>query len=166
MTVSGGVLYIPSGDGYLYLLNSETGELILKKAFGTGLWTQITIGADASDNMKVFVQTGGQSIASWGPTGIPGALIALGLPDETAISNELVVAAPADPAAPAAPADPAAPGEERIVEVEVEKIVETETIKTQTIISPLSYLMIIISFIILVISATLFVTSGNWKFGS
>ena len=44
--------------------------------------------------------------------------------------------------------------------------VKSETIKTHTIISPLSYLMIIISFIILVISATLFVTSGNWKFGS
>jgi len=60
----------------------------------------------------------------------------------------------------------------QIVEVEEarkiiveQKIVETETIKTQAIISPLSYLMIIISFIILVISATLFVTSGNWKFG-
>ena len=166
LTVSGGVLYIPSGDGYLYLLNSETGELISKKAFGTGLWTQITIGADASDNMKVFVQTGGQSIASWGPTGIPGALIALGLPDETAIAGEPVAVAPAAPGAPAAPV------EERIVEVEEarkiiveQKIVETETIKTQAIISPLSYLMIIISFIILVISATLFVTSGNWKFG-
>ena len=109
--------------------------------------------------MKVFVQTGGQSIASWGPTGIPGALIALGLPDEMPIAREPVAAAPVDPAAPAA----APVVEERVVEVE--KIIETETIKTQAIVSPLSYLMIIVSFIILVISATLFVTSGNWKFG-
>ena len=66
LTVSGGVLYIPSGDGFLYMVNSDNGELIGTKAFGTGLWTQITIGADASDNMKVFIQTGGQTITSWG----------------------------------------------------------------------------------------------------
>ena len=105
--------------------------------------------------MKVFVQTGGMSIASWGQTGIPGAMIALGLGDESSvvISDEVVVA-PAEPAAPAAPG--------QVQEV----VTEIETIRTETVISPLSYLMIIISFIILAISATMFITSGNWKFGA
>ena len=151
LTVSGGIVYVPSGDGWLYLLNSETGEVISKRSFGIGLWTQATIGADSLDNMKVFVNTGGMSIASWGQTGIPGAMIALGLGDESnvVISEEVV-----DPGEPAAPA--------QVQEV----VTEIETIRTETIISPISYLMIIISFIILAISATMFITSGNWKLGS
>ena len=155
LTVSGGIVYVPSGDGWLYLLNSETGEVLSKRSFGIGLWTQATIGADSQGDMKVFVQTGGMSIASWGQTGIPGAMIALGLGDESSvvISDEVVVA-PADPAAPAAPG--------QVQEV----VTEIETIRTETVISPLSYLMIIISFIILAISATMFITSGNWKFGA
>ena len=157
LTVSGGIVYVPSGDGWLYLLNSETGEVLSKRSFGIGLWTQATIGADSQGDMKVFVQTGGMSIASWGQTGIPGAMIALGLGDQSAdvISQEVVVA-------PADPGQPAAPGQVQ----EVEVVTEIETIKTETIISPISYLMIIISFIILVISATMFITSGNWKFGA
>ena len=155
LTVSGGIVYVPSGDGWLYLLNSETGEVISKRSFGIGLWTQATIGADSLDNMKVFVNTGGMSIASWGQTGIPGAMIALGLGDESnVVISEEVVVAPADPGEPAAPA--------QVQEV----VTEIETIRTETIISPISYLMIIISFIILAISATMFITSGNWKLGS
>ena len=155
LTVSGGVVYVPSGDGWLYLLNSETGEILSKRSFGIGLWTQATIGADSQGDMKVFVNTGGMSIASWGQTGIPGAMIALGLGDESSVViSEEVVVAPADPAAPVSPA-------------EVQEVVtEIETIRTETVISPLSYLMIIISFIILAISATMFITSGNWKFGA
>jgi len=42
--------------------------------------------------MKVFVQTGGMTITSWGPTGIAGAMIALGLPDEVRVSPENGVA--------------------------------------------------------------------------
>ena len=117
--------------------------------------TQATIGADSLDNMKVYVNAGGMSIASWGQTGIPGAMIALGLGDESnVVISEEVVVAPADPGEPAAPA--------QVQEV----VTEIETIKTETIISPISYLMIIISFIILAISATMFITSGNWKLGS
>ena len=134
-------------------MNSETGEILSKRSFGIGLWTQATIGADSQGDMKVFVNTGGMSIASWGQTGIPGAMIALGLGDESSVViSEEVVVAPADPAAPAAPAQ--------------EVVTEIETIRTETVISPLSYLMIIISFIILAISATMFITSGNWKFGA
>jgi hypothetical protein len=98
------------------------------------------------------------SIASWGQTGIPGAMMAFGLGDASSVViSEEVVVAPADPADPAAPAAP----------VEVQEVVtEIETIRTETIISPISYLMIIISFIILAISATMFITSGNWKLGS
>ena len=160
LTVSGGLVYVPSGDGFLYLLKADTGEVIAKRSFGVGLYTQATIGADGNGDMKVFVQTGGMSIASWGPAvyGAAGAMIALGLSDGPGIISDVVQEGP----------EP-----EIIVEpeiVEVEKIVELETkeivTETQTLISPISYLMIIISFIILAISATLFVTSGSWKFGS
>ena len=160
LTVSGGLLYVPSGDGFLYLLNAETGEVVTKRSFGVGLYTQATIGADGNGDMKVFVQTGGMSIASWGPAvyGAAGAMIALGLSEGPGIVSDVVQEGP----------EP-----EIIVEpeiVEVEKIVELETkeiiTETQTLISPISYLMIIISFIILAISATMFVTSGSWKFGS
>jgi hypothetical protein len=40
--------------------------------------------------MKAFVQTGGMTIASWGPTGIPGALMVYGLPDELPKPVEVV----------------------------------------------------------------------------
>ena len=151
LTVSGGILYVPSGDGTLYLLNSETGEVISTQYFGIGLWTQATIAADSLDNMKVFIQTGGQSIASWGIRGVPGAMITLGLSEGSGLVSEVAQVDPAD-----VPSQP----------VQVEEVVtEIETIKTETVISPVSYLMIIISFIILAISATLFITSGNWKLG-
>ena len=86
LTVSGGVLYYPAGDGNLYMLDSETGEVLARKFLGQALWTQVSIGADALGQMKIFVQTGGMTITSWGPTGIAGAMIALGLPDEVRVS--------------------------------------------------------------------------------
>ncbi len=92
LTVSGGVLYYPAGNGNLYMLDAETGEVLAKKFLGQGIWTQVSIGADALGQMKVFVQVGGMTITSWGPTGIAGAMIALGLPDEVSVSPENGVA--------------------------------------------------------------------------
>ena len=90
VTVSGGLLWVPSGDGNLYILDANTGKVVTKKNFGTGLWTQVSIAADANGKMKVFVQTGGMTISSWGLTGIPGAMMVYGLPDELPKGVEVV----------------------------------------------------------------------------
>ncbi|MBI2125920.1 MAG: PQQ-binding-like beta-propeller repeat protein [Thaumarchaeota archaeon] len=80
LTSSGGVLYAGSGDGFLYMLDTETGKLIQKKLVGTPLFTQVTAGADANGKMKIFVQTS-NAFGPWGQS-VPGALMAYGLPDK------------------------------------------------------------------------------------
>jgi hypothetical protein len=90
VTVSGGLVWVPSGDGNLYILDANTGKVVTKKNFGTGLWTQVSIAADPNGKMKVFVQTGGMTISSWGLTGIPGAMMVYGLPDELPKGVEVV----------------------------------------------------------------------------
>lgn len=154
LTVSGGLLWVPSGDGNLHILDANTGKLVAKKNFGTGLWTQVTIGADPAGKIKVFVQTGGMTIASWGPTGIPGALMAYGLPDTLPAAKEVTKEVV----------------KEVIKEVQKEVIKEVpkevikEVIKEVTkevrikeeVINPLSYVLAGVGLIFLVVTAVMF----------
>ena len=77
--VSGGVLYVASLDGNLYMFDTETGKIISKKLFGQGLGQQPTIGATTKGDFRVFVNTGGLNGASYGNPA-PGALMVFGLP--------------------------------------------------------------------------------------
>ena len=148
LTVSGGVLYIPSGDGFLYMVNSDNGELIGTKAFGTGLWTQITIGADASDNMKVFIQTGGQTITSWGPAGIPGAMLVFGLPDSDTPSG--VDAISSDQSVAASPDSPSVP-----------QSTTQATGDVMVVVNPFSYILAGFGLIALIAGSVLFFRSNR-----
>jgi len=68
LTVSGGVVYVTTSDGFLRLLDGKTGALISSLAEGGPLRQQPAIGADNNGVMKVFLNDGA-----------PGAIVALSL---------------------------------------------------------------------------------------
>ena len=130
------------------MVNSDNGELIGTKAFGTGLWTQITIGADASDNMKVFIQTGGQTITSWGPAGIPGAMLVFGLPDSDTPSD--VDAISSDQSVAASPDSPSVP-----------QSTTQATGDVMVVVNPFSYILAGFGLIALIAGSVLFFRSNR-----
>jgi outer membrane protein assembly factor BamB len=82
---SGGLLFIPVSDGYLYIFNAENGELLRKMNFGTSLVVQPTIGKTADGESRLFIITGGRSADNIGgitKINIPGAIMSFGLSDE------------------------------------------------------------------------------------
>ncbi len=80
LIASGGVVYASSLNGNLYALDAETGKVVWTRFFGVGLPIPPTIAADAKGKMMLFQSFGGQ-LSLWGPV-VPGAIIALGLPDK------------------------------------------------------------------------------------
>jgi len=66
LTVSGGVVYLATADGFLRLLDAKTGSLISALPEGGPLRQQPAIGADTNGVMKVFLNDGA-----------PGAIVAL-----------------------------------------------------------------------------------------
>ena len=103
---SGGVVYLPSGDGNLYMVDAANGQLLAKKAFGQPLYSQSTIGKASNGDSIIFQLYGGTFWAGFGlgidAEHVPGALVAYHVPDD-AVQAQVVVQ-----------------------EVEVEKIVEKE----------------------------------------
>jgi glucose dehydrogenase len=80
--VSGGLVYVNQlNDGNLYVLDAQTGAVILKKYFGSGLGIQPTIGFNADGKPMIMVILGGKVTAGSGGVG-PGAIMAYGLPDK------------------------------------------------------------------------------------
>ena len=138
LMVSGGVVYVPSGLGTLYMLDADTGKLLATKQFGTPLWVQPSMGATADGDMRLAVVFGGQ-FGLWSPQ-IPGAVMVYGLPDKLP--------------------EPQVITKEVIKEVvkEVVKEVPKEVTKTVTVetISPISYAAIGVSIVVLVIAGVLF----------
>ncbi len=131
--VSGGVVYFNGFDGNLYGLDAETGKPLFTRYFGTGLDVMPTMGATASGKMRVFQLFGGRSLAGQsipGRPSIPGALVALGLPDK--ISQPQVV--------------PKEVVKEKEVIKEVPKIVTVETV------GPITYAAVGVAVVALVIA--------------
>ncbi len=176
--VTGGVVYAYASDGNLYMVNSETGELLAKKFFGIPVSVAPTIGMDSNGDHKIFLHIGGGGGFLFASNQLPGNLAAFGLPDvlpEPEIVEvirevpgpERVVEVPG----PERIVEVEVPGAERIVEVEVpgpevvvevqvpgpERIVEVPgpEVQVQTI-SPISYVAIGLGVVLIVISGVLF----------
>jgi len=135
MIASNGLVYFPSTNGDLYMLDSTTGEVVYKKFLGVGLLNQPTIGTDSKGRPMLFINTG----STLGPA-IPGALMAFGLPDKTPtpqiVTKEVIKEVP----------------KEVIKEVPKE-VVKTVTVET---IGPITYAAIGIAVIAIVIAAVTF----------
>jgi glucose dehydrogenase len=139
---TGGVVFVPSSDGNLYMLDAATGKLLHSRNFGTGLVVQPTIGKDANGKSLLLLLNGRSraQIGGLAQVDVPGALMAFGLPDKLpqpqVITKEVIKEVP----------------KEVIKEVvkEVPKEVTVETI------SPISYAAIGIGVVLVVISGVLF----------
>ncbi len=178
LMVTGGVVYAYAGDGNLYMVNSETGELIAKKFFGVPVSVAPTIGMDSDGNHKIFMHIGGGGGFLFGQRGNEGNLAAYGLPDVLPEPEivEVIVEVPGperivEVPGPERIVEVEVPGAERIVEVEVpgpERVVEVQVpgperivevpgpeVQIQTI-SPISYVAIGLGVVLIVISGVLF----------
>ena len=174
--VSGGVVWFAAVDGYATGLDADTGEVVYRHNLGTGAVVQPTIGADADGNMKIIRVTGGRSFAGLG-SATPGAIMAYGLRDgwNDVLEAEVVEVIRNVPGPERiievdkiveveVIKEVNVPGPERIVEkevpVEVEKIVEVEkeveVIRTEEVISPISYVIIGIGVILAVVGGVLY----------
>ncbi len=80
---SGGVLFVPSIDGNLYMLNDQTGKLITKLLVGE-MNVEPSIAQDANGNWKLILPS--SSAGTVGGTSIPGNVFALSLPS-TSVSS-------------------------------------------------------------------------------
>ena len=127
MIVSNGLVYFPSTNGDVYIIDASSGELVYKKFLGVGLLNQPTIGTDAKGRPMFFINTG----STLGPV-IPGALMAFGLPDRLpqpqVITKEVIKEVP-------------------------KEVVKTVTVET---IGPITYAAIGIAVIAIVIAAVTF----------
>ncbi|MBI4258375.1 MAG: PQQ-binding-like beta-propeller repeat protein [Thaumarchaeota archaeon] len=137
---SGGVFYIASNDGTLYMLDADTGKLLTTRNLGISLAIPPTIGATASGKIRVFQLMGGGSTGGTG-LGIPGALMVYGLqdklPEPQVITKEVV---------------------KEVVKEIIKEVPGKETTKTVTVetISPISYAAIGIGVVLVVIAGVLF----------
>ncbi|MBM3897095.1 MAG: hypothetical protein FJ358_01005 [Thaumarchaeota archaeon] len=145
--VSGGVVFVPSADGNLYMLDADSGKLIHKRFFGTGLVVQPTIGKDAQGRSLLYLMNGRAraQIGGLASVDIPGAIMAFGLPDK--------IPEPQEVAREAIKQIPREELKELIKEIPKEVIQES---LGPTDISPISYAVIGIGAIFLVIAAVLF----------
>lgn len=174
--VSGGVVWFSAVDGHATGLDADTGEVIYRHNTGTSSVIQPTIGADSDGNMKIFRVIGG----AWGGvmgSNQPGAIMAYGLRDgwDDVLEAEVVEVIRNVPGPERiievdkiveveVIKEVNVPGPERIVEkevqVEVEKIVEVEkeveVIRTEEVISPISYVIIGIGVILAVVGGVLY----------
>ncbi len=79
-TVSNGVVYIARSDGFIDMVNVNTGKLIASKFIGSEMITNVAIAADANGDVKVVeVASGATSTGSYPGTSAPGFVFALGL---------------------------------------------------------------------------------------
>lgn len=174
LMVTGGVVYAYAGDGNLYLVEAETGEVLDTKFFGVPVSAAPTIGMDSNGEHKVFLHIGGGGGYLLASNQLPGNLAAFGLPDvlpEPEIVEvirevpgpvrEVIVEVPGDEViveVPGAERIVEVPGPEVIVEVPgAERIVEVPgpEVQVQTI-SPISYVAIGLGVVLIVISGVLF----------
>lgn len=93
VTVSNGVVYVPTSSGYLYFLNEMTGALIGQKFIGAALITEPAIGQTAS-GQQILVMPGSGSTSDTGGLGgnligtmSPGFMFALTLSNSSSSSS-------------------------------------------------------------------------------
>jgi outer membrane protein assembly factor BamB len=84
LSVSGGVVFVPAVDGNLYMLNEQTGTLISKLLVGE-MNNEPAIGQDANGHYKIIIPS--SSAGTVGGQTIPGNVIAIGLPNSTAVQS-------------------------------------------------------------------------------
>ena len=174
--VSGGVVWFSAVDGWAVGLDADTGEVLYRHNTGTSMASPPTIGADSDGNMKIFRVLGGRAIRGIGSSE-PGAIMAYGLRDgwDDVLEAEVVEVIRNVPGPERVIEvdkivevevikEVNVPGPERIVEkevqVEVEKIVEVEkeveVIRTEEVISPISYVIIGIGVMLAVVGGVLY----------
>lgn len=95
LTVSGGVLYVASIDGYLRLLDEKTGNLIDAKLVGAPMVIQPAVATDSNGDIRVIVPMSSSSgIFPANKAAFPGAVVAFGLSaaaaQTTTVSTTLV----------------------------------------------------------------------------
>lgn len=153
--ISNGVVYAPAADGILYVLNADTGALIDSLNVGVALGAQPTMGTTASGR-TVLIQSNGVGFTGGGIGGInpaaSGSIMVYGLPDimpepeviieRVEVEVEKVVEIEREV--------------EVIVEKEVPVEVEKEVIKTEEVISPISYVIIGLGVVLAVVSGVLY----------
>lgn len=148
---SGGVVYAPSADGYLYLLDAESGKLLDKKFLGVALATQPTIGKTVGGKSRL-IQTNGLGFtgarlgALQAGGAIPGAVMVFGLPDK--------IPEPAEVVREALKEVP----KEQLKEVlkDIPKEALSELAPPAETISPISYGIVGIGIVLVVIAGVLF----------
>ncbi|MBI2127287.1 MAG: PQQ-binding-like beta-propeller repeat protein [Thaumarchaeota archaeon] len=143
---TGGVVYYPSADGTLYILDADTGKLLSSKLLGAGgLTVQPIIGADANGKMKVLQVMGGRVFSGFGSSS-PGAIMAFGLPDK--------LPQPADVAREALKQVP----KEELKDVlkDVPKEALSQVAPSVETVSPISYGIVGVGIVLIVIAGVLF----------
>ena len=83
---SGGVLFVPALDGYLYMLNDKTGQLISKLLIGD-MNVEPAIAQDSNGNYKLIIpstQSGPIGDSGIAANSVPGNIFAISLPNSTA----------------------------------------------------------------------------------
>ena len=178
---TGNVVYGYAGDGNLYMLNADTGELLDKKFFGVPVNVAPTIGSGNDGKHRIGLHVGGGGgFVFRGHGTAPGTFATFGLPDELPRNVEAEVREVLVPGEERVVevereverivevekiVEVQVPGEERVVEVEVEKIVEVEkeveVITTEEVISPISYVAIGLGVVLVVVSGVLYQRSKN-----
>ena len=84
---TGGVLFIPAIDGYLYMLNDQTGKQISKLLIGD-MNVDPTIAQDTAGNYKILIPSSVAGAAvGISASGIPGNIYSLSLPKSAASST-------------------------------------------------------------------------------
>ncbi len=133
--VSNGILFTPSANGNLYMLDTETGKLLSNKFMGVALPTPPAIGMTVDGKVRLIQVLSGAS-GTQQPS--PGAIIAYGLPDDLPqpVTKEVI----------------------KEVTKEIIKEVPKEVTKTVTVetISPITYAILGVSVILVVVAGVLF----------
>lgn len=84
LSVSGGVVYVPAPDGYIYLIDVNNGQLIGQKYIGAALITQPAVARDANGDFRLVMPASGPAgnfVFGCGIT-TPGFIFALELGPE------------------------------------------------------------------------------------
>ena len=174
--VTGGVVYAYASDGNLYMLDSDTGELLSKKFFGIPVNVAPTVGAGDDGKHRIGLHVGGGGgFVFRGHGTAPGIFSTFGLPDTLPepivriedierivevrvegperiieIEKEVQVIKEVE-------VEKIVEVEvEKIVEVEVEKPVEVEVVVTEEVVSPISYIAIGLGVVLVVIAGVLY----------
>ncbi len=175
VTVSAGLVYVTSSDGFVRALDAEKGNVVWEKFLGGISPLQPVFGADSSGKVKMFVLIGSVGLLGGllgAGAAVPGGLLAYGLPDKLPepqvitkevpkeVVKEVVKEVPKEVVKEVIKEVPKEVIKEVVKEVpkEVIKEVPREVTKTVTVetISPISYAAIGVSIVVLVIAGVLF----------